>query len=163
WAALERQHSRRELEIARQFQAADDTINIRYCGRFDLAEFDSADQLLPPRWWRRALSALCGPRIEAILASGSSLRNISACAELGNLEMLSLEGTHVRDLSPIARCRHMYGLFLNDTAISDLTPIARLVELERLDIVNSPVRDLSSLVNLKKLSTLTLDGTRVGD
>jgi hypothetical protein len=104
WVAYERAQSRRELQIVEQLKATYQNVELRFVGRFDRPyAYDSAGRVLEPSWWRRALSAVCGPRVEAVLASQNrSLSDISALAALRNLDMLSIEETQVSDISPVA-------------------------------------------------------------
>ena len=95
--------------------------------------------------------------------SGNPIEDISALANLTNLEGLSLDGTDVSDISVLANLTNLEWLYLGGTDVSDISVLANLTNLERLSLWSTDVSDISVLANLTNLEWLYLDGTDVSD
>jgi len=80
--------------------------------------------------------------------------DLSALADLINLEVLVLKRMGIRDITPLTRLRNLKVLDLYGNMIDDITPLAELKGLEVLNL-NTSISDISpvaGLANLKKLS-----------
>ena len=77
--------SQHELQIVENLKNSHKNVEIKARRSIDQS-YDSSGGFLEPSWWRRALSALCGPRVEAVLAShNQSLSDVSTFAAMRNL------------------------------------------------------------------------------
>ena len=143
WVAYERRQSRHELQIVEQLGASNESVEIRIAGRI---HFESTGLAVDPSWWGRALSALCGPRVESLLAAHNrSLTDISTLSMLRNLETLDLGDTSVSDLTPLAALENLQVLYLNGTQIHDISQLAGLTHLKLLALQNTQVSDVALL------------------
>jgi len=164
WAAYERRQSKCEMQIAEQLQAKG--VYLTTTGLFDpVLQWDAAKLFEEPSWWRRGLSALCGPRVQMLAVGPDSLlaEDITPVAEFKSLQALNLDDTRVSDLSPLAGLKNLKELWLRRTQISDLLPIAGLNSLERLSLQETNVGSVSPLAGLKKLQVISISGTKVSD
>lgn len=67
------------------------------------------------------------PKLEAIILSGSSIRDLSSFANCRKLEFLELAYCgHLRDISPLAQCESLKRLNIGFTKVSDLSPLDNL-------------------------------------
>ena len=95
--------------------------------------------------------------------SGNPIEDISALANLTDLEGLSLDFTAVSDISALANLTNLKRLFLGVNAVSDISALANLTNLEGLSLYGTDVSDISALAGLTNLEWLTLAGTDVSD
>ena len=124
WVALERRQSKRELQIVEQLKASNQTVEIEFIGRFD--QGDSSSDANDPSWWRRALSALCGPRVGTLIATRCpSWTDILMLRELKSIEKLTIVRSQVSDLSPLGECTKLRWVLFDDAPVSDLATLAK--------------------------------------
>jgi len=71
--------------------------------------------------------------------------------------------TKISDLSALADLKNLEKLYLNNTQGSDLSPLADLKNLEWLILIDTQVIDLSPLADLKNLNYLYIDNTKVSE
>ncbi|MEA4911010.1 MAG: hypothetical protein VB092_00155 [Oscillospiraceae bacterium] len=92
-----------------------------------------------------------------------TISDLSALAQLPNLEVLELEGQQISDITPLFSLTKLRRLVLNCNPVSDLTGIAALSNLEDLLLTDTHVRDLSPVANMPKLRMLQVSNTYVRD
>jgi hypothetical protein len=149
WVANERRQSRREMEIVEQLETR--VAGVSFVGQFDRSPYNDQSS------WRRALSALCGPRVDSLDFLGDdSFSDISMLSELRSLWQLSVMHTHVSNLQPLARLKSLESLFLCNTPVSDLAPLTGLANLNSLHLWNTQVSDLLPLSRLMSAENLGL-------
>ncbi len=90
--------------------------------------------------------------------------DLSAIANLTNLESLQMAGVVIDDLSPLAKLERLTSLTLyNGGQPLDLSPLSGLVNLESLTLRNNKISDLTPLAGLIKLRYLDLEGNQITD
>ncbi|WP_433231226.1 NACHT domain-containing protein [Actinomadura nitritigenes] len=89
--------------------------------------------------------------------------DISACAELGDLEFLYLELSPVADLAPLSGLDMLAMLYLRDCReVSDVSALASLPRLHTLDVTGAaPGLDLAPLAGNRKLTVYIRAGQEV--
>ncbi len=97
-----------------------------------------------------------------LLSYMSNLVDVSALANLTQLEVLELSNTAVSDVSALANLTQLEVLELSNTAVSDVSALANLTQLEVLEL-NGTAVDVSTLANLTQLRALGLSNTAVSD
>lgn len=81
------------------------------------------------------------PKLEAIILSGSPIRDLTPFANHENLYFLEIAYcSYIEDLSPLSSCPNLGMLNISYTKVSDLSPLDGL-SLDRLTFVKTPVAD----------------------
>jgi Leucine-rich repeat (LRR) protein len=78
----------------------------------------------------------------------AAISDISALAEMKELERLELRATAVADLSPLTEMTRLYHLDLFDTPVTDLSPLAETTSLG-LELGGPAVKKLAPLVGMR--------------
>ena len=95
--------------------------------------------------------------------------DISALADLKNLETLDIFGNFISDYTPVAALTqlkelHIGSIFLDiDDRLFDVSILSGLTQLEVLDLQNNDIVDVSPLATLTQLSFLGLPGNFISD
>ena len=99
----------------------------------------------------------------------SNISDISALANLTNLQTLNLSGNNISDISALRSLTNLQTLktlHLSGNKISDISALANLTNLQTLDLSGNGISDISaleSLTNLKTLKTLHLSSNKISD
>ena len=110
------------------------------------------------------ISALANlTQLERLYLTGTAVSDVSALANLTQLTTLQLDNTRVWDMSALANLTKLTRLDLYSTRVSDVSTLANLTKLERLQLGSTRVSDVSALANLTQLTTLYLYSTGVSD
>lgn len=88
------------------------------------------------------------------------IQDISALAELKNLERLHLEHSQIKDISPLRGLTRLQELYLRDNDIQDISALATLPALETIDLIENQVTDLQPLLDNPDIGTRTSIGLR---
>ena len=94
---------------------------------------------------------------------GGYITDISALANLRNLEHLFIGAGVVNDLTPLRNLKKLMILSICRNLINDLTPLENLENLKLLSIYGNPLGDLTPLENLKQLTWLALYENQISD
>ena len=114
-------------------------------------------------WLLTDLDLSVEPDENNVIQSGPRITDISALAELTNLQTLHLTFQDVEDISAVANMPDLYGLDIQSCRVSDLTPLAGLDRLEWLLAGYCRITDLSPLAGMTSLQSLSLYYNRVTD
>ena len=116
-------------------------------------------------WWAADLTGLeYAVNLTSLdIRSSSNVSDISALANLTELETLNLPSDDVSDISALANLTKLKRLNLRFTDVSDVSPLQNLTNLEDLRLGHTDVSDISALANLTKLEVLGLSYTDVSD
>ena len=79
---------------------------------------------------------------------GNSIKDISPLKTLTNLNHLNLDANIISDVSPLRELTGLHLLYLENNIISDVSPLSGLTNLERLDLRNNAISDFSPLNTL---------------
>ncbi|MEM7129748.1 MAG: leucine-rich repeat domain-containing protein [Chloroflexota bacterium] len=91
------------------------------------------------------------------------IRDLSALAQLSNLQHLYLSYTQVQDVSHLAQLSNLQHLYLRSTQVQDVSHLAQLSNLQHLDLSYTHIQDVSHLAQLSNLQHLYLRSTQVQD
>lgn len=81
------------------------------------------------------------PKLEAIILSGSPIRDLTPFKNHENLYFLEIAYcSYIEDLSPLSSCPNLGMLNISYTKVTDLSPLDGLT-LDRLTLVKTPVED----------------------
>ncbi|MBQ3267988.1 MAG: leucine-rich repeat domain-containing protein [Atopobiaceae bacterium] len=114
-------------------------------------------------WLLTDLDLSVQPDEDNVIREGPRITDISALAELTNLQTLHLTFQDVEDISAVANMPDLYGLDIQSCRVSDLTPLAGLDQLEWLLAGYCRITDLSPLAGMTSLQSLSLYYNRVTD
>jgi hypothetical protein len=96
--------------------------------------------------------------IEELYLADNSISDISPLAGLTTLEVLDLQANSISNISPLAGLTNLYNLTLWDNNISDISALKGLTGLTYLDLDDNNISDLSALSELTNLGSLYLSG-----
>jgi Leucine-rich repeat (LRR) protein len=181
WVGSERSQSQRELQVAHELTKGGAAV--WFAGRFDIPSKNAFDSSNEQSWWRSALGAMLGQRVDRVFTtqaltdlspfaalkrvrvlhlSSCRAHNLSPLVGLNNLHELWIEGNQVTNLSPLSGLKNLEKLFLEDTHVDDLAPLAGLKRIRWLSIHrNAKSIDVLQLTSLDNLRTLDITGTEV--
>ena len=97
------------------------------------------------------------------LSYNENLKDISALANLTNLEFLDLDSTAVSDIRALSNLTKLWRLDLYCDAITDISVLSNLINLESLQLGGKTVSDISALYDLEKLERVFFDTPLVTD
>lgn len=95
--------------------------------------------------------------------SGTKVSDISALANLTNLQVLDLTGTLVSDISVLENLTNLQKLYLSNTRVFDISSLEKLTNLQELYLSATLVSDISALASLTNLQVLNLSGIKIFD
>jgi hypothetical protein len=101
--------------------------------------------------------------MQDLYLAGNPIRDINVLANLTRLGVLDLDRTQVTDITPVAGLTGLWRLFLNLDQISDLSPVAGLTNLAHLALEGNPIVDIRPLAGLTNLTELDLGRTLITD
>ena len=92
----------------------------------------------------------------------SNISDISALANLTNLQTLNLSGNSISDIGALANLTNLTELNLSgNKIISDISALRNLTNLQTLNLSNNNISDIGALANLPNLQTLDLSGNGI--
>ena len=95
--------------------------------------------------------------LKELYLSGISLKNLSVCAKLSELEVLRAEDCGITDIGGLKNCLKLKTIMLGFNSIEDVSPLCgRETDLQFLDLSFNRVQNVSNLKN--KIQTLFLCG-----
>lgn len=102
---------------------------------------------------------------ELTFVSACFCENLTSLAGLENLTKLErldcYSGYALEDISALANLNNLDYVDLNCNNITDLAPLANLINLETLKLGSNPITDMSPLANLPALESLGLGSTDI--
>ncbi|MBO0930865.1 leucine-rich repeat domain-containing protein [Fibrella aquatilis] len=101
--------------------------------------------------------------LRELYLSNTGITNVSALAELTQLQKLYLNDTGITDLSELVGLIRLRILDISSTGITDIGPLANLTQLEKLYLSNTAITDISPLAKLARLWVLYLIKTSITD
>ena len=102
-------------------------------------------------------------RLTYIVASNSSIENLTGLEAATNLSWIVLDGNAITDISPLSGPTSLLWLDLRDNHVSNLSPLSGLTGLGLLALSGNEIKDVSPLAGLTSLRYLMLDRNRIGD
>ena len=106
---------------------------------------------------------LCKNGGRVLNLSETQVSDVSALANLTNLQSLDLMSTRISDISPLASLTNLQSLYLMNTQVSDVLALVSLTNLQSLLLMNTQVSDVSALAGLTNLESLYLSYSQVSD
>ena len=91
----------------------------------------------------------------------SNISDISALANLTNLQTLNLSGNSISDIGALASLTNLQTLYLSNNNISDISALGGLTNLTELDWSYNKNISIGALANLPNLQTLDLSGNGI--
>jgi hypothetical protein len=101
--------------------------------------------------------------LESVDLEDTQVTDLTPLANLTKLRYLSVHNAQDANLTPLVDLANLVWLDLAETQVTDITALANLTDLEYLYLTNTQVTDLSPLANLTKLTHLHLDNTQITD
>ena len=94
----------------------------------------------------------------------SNISDISALANLTNLQTLNLSGNSISDIGALANLTNLTELNLSgNKIISDISALGNLTNLQTLNLSNNNISDIGALASLTNLQTLYLSNNNISD
>jgi internalin A len=94
----------------------------------------------------------------------SNISDISALANLTNLQTLNLSGNSISDIGALANLTNLTELNLSgNKIISDISALRNLTNLQTLNLSNNNISDIGALASLTNLQTLYLSNNNISD
>ena len=111
------------------------------------------------------ISALANlTNLQTLNLSGNSISDIGALANLTNLTELNLSGNKIiSDISALRNLTNLQTLNLSSNNISDISALGNLTNLQTLNWSYNKIIYISTLRNLTNLQTLNLSGNNISD
>jgi serine/threonine protein kinase len=101
--------------------------------------------------------------LETLYLQENDITDINALKELTNLDWLRLDYNRISDISPLAGLTKLRGLPIDGNNISDISPLQGLTRMESLWLSENNISDISTLKGLTKLENLYLDDNQISD
>jgi internalin A len=106
------------------------------------------------------ISALANmDQLQSVSISDSKISSISPFKDNKQLTSLNISKTAVSDISPLSGCSKLQTLDIEKTKVKDLSPLSGCIELQTINISETPISDLSVLVNYDNLRSLEVSKT----
>ena len=111
------------------------------------------------------ISALANlTNLQTLDLSGNGISDISALKSLTNLQTLNLSSNNISDISALGNLTNLQTLNLSgNKIISDISALKSLTNLQTLDLSGNNISDISALESLTNLQTLNLSGNNISD
>ena len=93
----------------------------------------------------------------------SNISDISALANLTNLQTLNLSGNSISDIGALANLTNLTELNLSGNNISDISALGNLPNLQTLDLSGNGIISIGELGSLPNLQTLNLSSNNISD
>ena len=99
--------------------------------------------------------------VEVKIQHEPEVTHLDPISSLRDLRTIKVDTAPVKDISALAEMKNLERVSLINTKVSDLSPLKNLTKLRIIDIRNSPVDDLSPLASLSSLEQVFLWDTHV--
>ncbi|MBQ9119095.1 MAG: leucine-rich repeat domain-containing protein [Lachnospiraceae bacterium] len=101
------------------------------------------------------------PNVEELKIGNNKISDISALAEMPNLNWLEMQENEISDLSALSTALELEVIKANDNQIKDVSPLGDLPKLRWIEMDNNQISDISTLKSLKKLKDLRLSNNQI--